>query len=314
MCAGASWGIRRRYGGSQLRRGGIQGGSGCVQPSGAGSCAGSSHRNRNGDGRRRSWCVPLSFAGPAPVTPSARAGTAPGVRPEAVRLRPVSARRRPVLVLGSALVVVASSAVVAVSFQHAGRTTPVLAASEALSAGALVEPSDLRVVDVHVPGGVPVVPASGASSLVGRQASTAVPAGSLLAPSDVAGAYAPSRGYAVVGVAVTASQMPAGGVAAGEEIDVVVTTPAGSQVAASAPASNGSPVGTDLPMGAVSAEQPGSVVVGGVPVLSVATPAPASSATGDVVVSVLVPVLDAPTVADLSAAGDLAVVIVAPGL
>lgn len=241
--------------------------------------------------------------GVGPMTSFPAAGVGGSPRPEAVRLQPTSTRRRPALAVASALVVVVCTAVIGIAFAHAGRTSPVLAVTQTLAPGSIIERADLQVVDVHVPGAVRVVPASEESAIVGRQAADALQAGSLLIAADTAAVYAPPPGTAEVGVAVAAGQLPAGGVTAGEHVDVVVT---GAPGAASASA-------VQVPGVGASSDRLGTVVVSDVSVLSIAEPSASSSTTADMVVSILVPVADAPTVAALSAAGDGALVVVASG-
>lgn len=219
-----------------------------------------------------------------------------------VRLRPVAARRRPVLASISALVVVLCAVVVAVAFEHAGQTVAVLEVSRPLAPGSTVTAGDLQVVDVHVPHGVSVVPASAEPGVLGRQAASAVAPGSLLNADDTVAAYTPAVGSAVVGVAATPGQLPAGGVTAGELVDVVAT-------GASVSSQSSSPTSAAVTAGLAS-PAPGTVVAAGATVLAVSA-APTSSSAADEVVSVLVPQDTAPVVAMLSAAGDAALVVVA---
>lgn len=231
-----------------------------------------------------------------------RAPASPGS--PAVRLRPVATRRRPVLAVVSALVVVLCAAVVAVAFQHAERTTPVLAVVKPVAPGSTVVGADLQVVDVHVPRGVSVVPASAEPGVLGRQAATELVAGSLLSANDTVPAYAPAAGSAVVGVAAAPGQLPAGGVTAGELVDVVATGAGQS----SAPSSSTS---SDAAAGGLVPPAPGVVVASDATVLAVSVPS-TSAPTAAEVVSVLVARGTAPVVAMLSAAGDAALVVVAP--
>ncbi len=192
----------------------------------------------------------------------------------------------------SLLLVVVGAAVVAVQFEHAGATRAVLVASRPLQADTVLEPSDLRSVRVHVPPGVAVVSAAAEATVVGRPVAGPVPLGAVLAPGDLAAGPNLYPGSALVGVAVGAGQLPADGVRPGNVVDVVATTAANGQ-------------GT----GGVGAA-PGTVVVADATVVAVGVPASSGSSTS-AVVSVVVPVLDAPTVAELSAAGAAALVVVA---
>lgn len=162
--------------------------------------------------------------------------------------------------------------------------------------------ADLRVVDVHVPRGVSVVPASAEASVLGRQAATALVPGSLLNAGDTVAVYAPATGSAVVGVAAAPGQLPAGGVTAGELVDVVATGVSQSSQASSSTAPDTVARGLVPPA-------PGAVVAKDATVLAVSVPSTSSSAA-DQVVSVLLAQRTAPLVAMLSAAGEAALVVV----
>jgi len=261
------------------------------------------HGHRGGHGEAVEHKAQTIDPGVGPMTSFPAPGIGGSPRPEGVRLQPTSTRRRPALAVASALLVVVCTAVIGIAFAHAGQTSPVLAVTQTLAPGSIIQRSDLQVVDVHVPGAVPVVSASEESAIIGRQTADALQAGSLLIAADTVAAYAPPPGTAEVGVAVAAGQLPAGGVTAGEHVDVVVTGAPGA----------GAGAAVQLPGVGASSDPPGTVVVSDVSVLSVAEPSASSATTSDLVVSILVPVADAPTVAALSAAGDGALVVVASG-
>ncbi len=232
---------------------------------------------------------------------TAVATTTTGVRPssagigsavDGVRLRPVRSRRRPAALLAAIALVVVGATVVAVAFEHAGALRPVLATRTSLAAGSVVPGDALRVVDVHVPAGVPVEPPSAAGSIIGRRLANAVPAGALLSPGDLATGPAVEPGSALVGVAVQAGQLPSSGVLPGQAVDVVSTGGAGGQA---------SPAG--LPPA-------GTVVVVGAQVVASAAGPPSGSI--EAVVTLAVPSTEAATVAALSASDGAALVVVAP--
>lgn len=87
--------------------------------------------------------------------------------------------------------------------------TPVLALAQPVVAGHTLVPADLKVVTVRAPG-VPVLPVSEQGQVVGRAAAVSLPAGSLLAPGDLAGAAGPQPGQAIVGAALKPGSYPAG--------------------------------------------------------------------------------------------------------
>lgn len=160
-------------------------------------------------------------------------GSAPGsadqsaVRPmpTAPRLARPRSRRRPVLLaLGVALVAV-GALVAAWLVSSSGQRTPVLALAHDVPFGAVVTDADLAVTDVSVDPSVAVVPATDEASVVGMTAATNLTAGSLLSRASLTAAAPPAAGQVLVGLAVPANRMPAGGLAAGDHV-LVVDTPA----------------------------------------------------------------------------------------
>jgi hypothetical protein len=128
--------------------------------------------------------------------------------------------------------------------------------------------------------------------------------------SELVAGSAPPAGEAVVGVAVKASQLPAGGVTPGQTVDVVLTGPPDSSgVAVGGPGTSGSGIGPGAVPGQPSLP---SAIAADVTVSEVAPPS-ASSGGDTTVVSLLVPIASAPGVAAVSAAGQAALILVAPG-
>ncbi|MGE0295284.1 SAF domain-containing protein [Pseudonocardia sp.] len=94
-------------------------------------------------------------------------------------------------------------------WEAAGTTRELLVAARSIPAGHVLEPADLRAVEVGAADGVSVVAAGAAAELVGRPASIPVPAGALI-PAEVASGAGvlPPRGWAVVSVAVAPGVVP----------------------------------------------------------------------------------------------------------
>jgi SAF domain len=193
-------------------------------------------------------------------------------------------RRRsvPLAVAGAALVV-GCALVFAEGWAQAGHRQAVLALAQPVAAGQVIIAADLQVVRVSVAGPVSLVPASRQAQVVGSIAAATLPAGSLLAGSDI-GAPPPGKGQVRLGLALKAGQYPPD-LAPGQDVDVLA-----------APASGGS--GSSPGTGGTSAALP----VGQGVVLSV-SPASASSATGGTVVELQVPQDAMPQVAAAGATG-----------
>ena len=137
------------------------------------------------------------------VTPQARAQTA----------APPQRRSRTLLALGLVSVLGAVAAYMGV--QQLTETNQALATSRAVPAGQVITEEDLRRVEV--PPGLPVV--AQPSLVVGEQARTNLPEGTLLNPELVGGSDLPS-GHVVVPIPAKVGQVP-NGLAPGSPVSLV---------------------------------------------------------------------------------------------
>jgi hypothetical protein len=206
--------------------------------------------------------------------------------------RPLRRRSVPLAAAGAVLVV-ACALVFAEGWQHAGNRQPVLALAQPVAAGQVITALDLEVVRVSAAGPVSLVPASRQAEVAGSTAAVSMPAGHLLAGSDI-GTPPPATGRVRLGVALKAGQYPPD-LAAGQDVDVLATP---------APGTSGSPPGT----GSTAAALP----VGQAVVLSV-SPAPESSASGETVVELQLSQDDMPQVAAANATGQMALATIPAG-
>jgi len=206
---------------------------------------------------------------------------------------PRRGRRRSVpLAAGGVVLVVVCALVFAEGWLQAGHRQPVLALAQPVAAGQVITAADLETVRVSVAGPVSLVPASRQAEVVGSTAAVSLPAGSLLAGSDI-GTPPPVKGQVRLGVALKPGQYPPD-LAAGQDVDVLATPASAS----------GSSSG--------SGGAPAALPVGEAVVLSV-SPATASSGSGDTVVEIQVPADAMPQVAAASAAGQIALVTIPAG-
>jgi hypothetical protein len=206
----------------------------------------------------------------------------------------------------SVVVVATCAALFAVIYVHSSRLVAVIGVARQVPQGQTVLVGDLRQVDVSMAGGIEVIPVADASEVIGKSASVTLLAGTLLTPSDLGGAQALPPGQAIVGVDLKPGMMPAG-VEAGETVLVVLTTPAGTPISSEPSSSE--------PNSSRSHQTSSDVQAGGPNVIATATVigvdnSPNDSGSGDTVVSVDVPLAEAPVVADSSAAGQAALVLV----
>ena len=211
----------------------------------------------------------------------------PGQGPRRPRRRSVS------LAAGGVVLVVACALVFAEGWLQAGHRQPVLALAQPVTAGQVITSADLETVRVSAAGPVSLVPASRQGEVAGSTAAVSMPAGSLLAGSDI-GTPPPVKGQVRLGVALKPGQYPPD-LAAGQDVDVLATPASGT---ASSSSGSGS-AGAALPVGQAV-------------VLSVSAPSAASS-SGDTVVELQVPADAMPQVAAASAAGQIALATIRAG-
>ena len=206
---------------------------------------------------------------------------------------PRRARRRSVpLAAGGVVLVVACALVFAEGWLAAGHRQPVLALSQPVAAGQVITAADLETVRVSAAGPVSLVPASRQAEVVGSTAAVSLPAGSLLAGSDI-GTPPPVKGQVRLGIALKPGAYPPD-LAAGQAVDVLATPAA---AAAGSSSSGGAPA---------------ALPVGEAVVLSVSA-ATAAGGSGDTVVEIQVPADAMPQVAAANAAGQIALAAVPAG-
>jgi hypothetical protein len=206
---------------------------------------------------------------------------------------PRRGRRRSVpLAAGGVVLVVACALVFAEGWLQAGHRQPVLALAQPVAAGQVITAADLETVRVSVAGPVSLVPASRQAEVVGSTAAVSLPAGSLLAGSDI-GTPPPVKGQVRLGIALKPGAYPPD-LAAGQDVDVLATPAA----AASGSSSSGA--------------APAALPVGEAVVLSV-SPAAATGGSGDTVVEIQVPADAMPQVAAANAAGQIALATIPAG-
>jgi hypothetical protein len=224
-----------------------------------------------------------------------------------LRLDPVGRRRRPALAIGSLALVIACVAIFVSVYLSAGRQVAVLAMAKAVPQGQVVQISDLTTVRLSAGPGIDSMPASRATDVIGRRAAQILEPGTLLTENDLVTRYAPPAGESIVGVSLKEGQLPASGVAPGETVDVVLTEPQGEQESVAASPSIEDPA-TSTPGAPVTTA--GTVLVADATVLDASSP---TNDSGTVDVSLLTGTALAPLVASASAAGQVALIVVAPG-
>jgi hypothetical protein len=100
----------------------------------------------------------------------------------------------------------------------------VLAASHDIAAGQVLSSGDLVSVHVSAESGAQLVAASQESTIVGKRAAVALPAGALLSPQSVRSGPALASGQAIVSVVLAPGAAPIPDLRAGDAVAVVATT------------------------------------------------------------------------------------------
>lgn len=173
--------------------------------------------------------------GPVPGSDSPRR---PGARPMPVAppAPVVRNRRRPALLaLGVALVATGALAA-GWLVARAGDRVGVVVLARDVPYGATLTPGDLSVTEVSVDPAVATVPAAQLSELVGQVAAMPLSRGTLVSPTSVQAAAPPEAGQVLVAVALPATRMPVGRLAAGDRVQVVSTPPRDGEVSTEQPA------------------------------------------------------------------------------
>jgi hypothetical protein len=211
----------------------------------------------------------------------------PGQVPRRLRRRSVP------LAAGGVVLVVVCALVFAEGVLQAGNRQPVLALARPVTAGQVITAADLETVQVSAAGPVSLIPASRQAEVAGSTAAVSMPAGSLLAGSDI-GTPPPVKGQVRLGIGLKPGQYPPD-LAPGQDVDVLATPPSSAS-------------GSSSGSGSASAALP----VGEAVVLSVSL-ASAAGSSGDTVVEIQVPADAMPQVAAANAAGQIALATIPAG-
>jgi len=221
---------------------------------------------------------------------------------EPLRLLARGTSRRPLLALGSLALVVTSTAAFVGLYAHAGARQPVLALQRTVTPGSRITASDLTVVDISATRGLASIPVHDARQVVGQTAATLLVTGTLVTRAELKTSSGTPSGDVIVGVAAQPGQLPAGGVRAGDIVDVDVTAPSGSLDATA----QGSPAPTGS---AATVTVSGAVIAQDARIVGVADGS-GRAGGGPTVVSVAVPEAIGPLVANASVAGQVAITLV----
>lgn len=132
-----------------------------------------------------------------------------------------------------AALVAAGALLAAYAYSSIDNTQAVLVVAQDVPAGAVIGAGDVRVVRLSVDPALTPVTEDARAEVVGRRAAVDLLAGTMLTANQVTDHLVPAVGQSLVGVSLTASQMPAEPLAAGDAVRIVATrddqAPAGGQ-------------------------------------------------------------------------------------
>ncbi|MBA8803228.1 hypothetical protein FB382_001519 [Nocardioides ginsengisegetis] len=194
---------------------------------------------------------------------------------------PPKLRRRPSLLAGAVGSICLGALLGAWAWTSTTNTQEVLAARHTIERGTVITAQDLERVRINADPALAPLPGSSYDDIVGQRAALDISAGTLLTAESTAEAVLPPSGMSVVGVALTPAQAPGVELRDGDRVRIVVTPGEG------AAAPSGSPTFSE-------AEVVGSHV---------------DQATGQLVVDLLVPHVDAAVLAARVATGNVALVL-----
>jgi SAF domain len=153
----------------------------------------------------------------SPAAPLASASASPKVTARAKE------RRRPLIFAFCAVLVAAGALGAAFAFTSLNDTQEVLVMNRDIARGQTIEPADLSVVRVGVDPALTPVSGSEESSIVGTRAAVDLWAGTLLSDHQVTQSLVPGQGESLVGISLTAAQMPSESLYAGDSVRIVTT-------------------------------------------------------------------------------------------
>ena len=194
---------------------------------------------------------------------------------------PPKIRRRPALLAGGVAAICLGALLAVWAWTSTTHTEEVLAARATIHRGDVITANDVERVRISGDPALDPLPASAYDAVVGKTAALDVASGGLLTQDATADSAMPPKGQSVVGISLTAAQVPALPLQGGDRVRIVVT-----------PGQNGT-------------------ASAGVPEFSTAevVDTRVDEATGNTVVDVLVPYADASVLASRAATGNVALVL-----
>jgi hypothetical protein len=162
------------------------------------------------------------------MTTTAREGQKPGPRtatpdPGVAVTPPVKLRRRPALVVIAVGVIALGCLLGAWAWSATTNTEEVLAARHTIRRGEVISARDIQRIRISGDPALTPLPASGYDDVVGQRAALDISAGGLLTTDSTSDAPMPPQGQSIVGISLTAAQVPALPMHGGDKVRIIVT-------------------------------------------------------------------------------------------
>jgi hypothetical protein len=159
---------------------------------------------------------------------SAAKGAPPPTPPERAQATPkptarTKKRRRPLVFALCAVLVALGALGAAFAFTSANETQEVLVVNRDVARGAIIEPGDLSVVRLSVDPALTPISGGKKTTIEGGRAAVDLWAGTLLSEQHVTENLVPGQGESLVGISLTAAQMPSEPLYAGDSVRIVTT-------------------------------------------------------------------------------------------
>ena len=149
---------------------------------------------------------------------------------------PPSLRRRPVYLVAGLLALAVGALLAAWLFARLGNAHPVLAVRDGVARGEVIAAADLMTVSINADPALRVVPAAQRENVIGQRATSDLPAGGLVVAGSFATTTVPAVGQSLVGVWLTAGQLPGIELRPGDRVRAVTTPRAQDDAPTTTPA------------------------------------------------------------------------------
>lgn len=136
---------------------------------------------------------------------------------------PTKTRRRPMLIAAGVALAIVCGLGSMYFVTTAGDSTTVLTVKGEIARGQTITANDLSTLQISGDQTTNALPASKSNEAIGKIATVDLPAGSLITSSNIGDSLVVADGMSIVGVSLTAAQMPNHALAAGDKVRLVDT-------------------------------------------------------------------------------------------